>query len=564
MGADGNGLTRRAFIGMTAAGAAAVSLGGTSALAATPKRGGTAVCGMPWMIQTPDPHRYSGTWGRHAFALAWEGLFSPIGPAERMRIIQEEGEDKVPEVKPMLAESWEVEKGGARYVIHLKKGVKFHNGKELDAMDIKWNWERIKDPKHIALIRNALTKYLASVETPDPYTVVANLDRPYAAFLLANTWVNTPIIPKESIPWGVIWGVTPTFKPPTVAPPGTGPFKMVEYQQKNQAVYEAHRDYRVPGLPYLDRVIYKVITQDSPRTMALRAGDVQYAFMVEKNWLQKVMSQNMDKVHQIVNLENEGVNLFPIMDMRVSTLYVNCHEKMDTPFKDARVRQALDFCIDREKLANALMGNLGVPMYQGYHPDLSPWGFRDIQGRKRDVEKAKKLLKEAGYPDGLDVDIYVTGEGGVQPLMAQIVQQMSAPAGFRLKIAIESGVQYWSRLRTYKYHLFRYLLYKEDPMQMYYDCLHTDPAPPYNGYSAYLGVQDSTMDQLLDDMAGEIDFKKRKAKFKEVVLEAIEQAYFIPLYLDIRGDAWSKKLKNFHPERYYYSECAFREAWLDT
>ena len=121
-------LSRRRFLELAAVGAAGAAVSGLSvpsALAATPKRGGTVTCGMPWMIQTPDPHRYSGTWGRHAFALAWEGLVDLPGPAERMRITMEKGADAVPEAKPMLADSWDVEKGGQRVVFHLKKNVKF-------------------------------------------------------------------------------------------------------------------------------------------------------------------------------------------------------------------------------------------------------------------------------------------------------------------------------------------------------------------------------------------------------------------------------------------------------
>ena len=255
MGQNGNGLTRRKFMALCAAGAAAGTVGGVPVFASTPKRGGTVTCGMVHLIQSPDPHRRSGTWGRQAMALTWEGLVTPTSVADRLRISKEKGPDAVPAVQPMLAESWDIENGGKRFVFHLKKGVKFHNGKEMGSEDVKWSWERVKDPVHQALARKLLGIYLKSIETPDRYTAVANLEKPYGAFLIGNAWVNTPILPKDSIPHGVIWGETPTFTPPTTAPPGTGPFKMVKFQQKLEVVFERFDNYYVPELPYLDKII---------------------------------------------------------------------------------------------------------------------------------------------------------------------------------------------------------------------------------------------------------------------------------------------------------------------
>ncbi|MBW2063161.1 MAG: twin-arginine translocation signal domain-containing protein, partial [Deltaproteobacteria bacterium] len=222
MSKKGKDLTRREFMELSAAGAAAAIVGGPAALAAQPKRGGTAICGTGLLMQTPDPHRYAGGLMRNAGALCWEGLTQPISMAERNRIREEKGPDAVPDVQPMMAESWDIEKGGTRYIFHLKKGIKFHNGKEFGSDDVKWTWERIKDPVHIAMNRKFLTDYLESIETPDKYTVVANLSRPYGAFLIANAWCNTVILPKDCMPHGVIWGETASFKMPTPSPPGTG------------------------------------------------------------------------------------------------------------------------------------------------------------------------------------------------------------------------------------------------------------------------------------------------------------------------------------------------------
>ncbi len=555
------GLNRREFIGLGATGAAVLALG-PKAFAATPKRGGTLKAGVGFLIQTPDPQRYGGGWARLHMSLLYEGLTAPTSRGERLRTIEEKGVEALSDVVPMLAESWDIEKGGQRYVFHLKKGVKFHNGKELDSDDIKWTWERIKDPVHRAHARKLLTLFLESIETPDRYTVVANLDRPYGGFLMANAWPNTPVLPKDCMPQGVIWGFTPTFKPPTPGPPGTGPFKLVKFQQKAEAVFEAHKDYRIAGLPYLDKIIYQVISKEIPRTMAIRAGDIDYSSGVDEKWLEKMMKGK--EFYKTQRLEKEKLNLYAGAGaMNPYTIYLNNHDKIgNSPFTDERVRHAMDLSLDREKIVSVLYGSLGSPRGQGFDPDISPWGFDDIGYTKPNIEKAKKLLAEAGYPNGLDVNFSITPTWGKQDLLAQIVQQMSKPAGFRIKIIPEIGAQYWARLRNRDYHMLHYHMGKEDPMGFYYSWFHTDPAKPWNGYSP-IGMKDPVIDKLLDDVAEESDFVKRRAKFKKVVLRVQEKAYLLPYVSPVGATVWSDKLKNFKPLEYFAAENALVEAWLE-
>ncbi len=557
------GLTRRELLQLGAAGAAALTLGGKSVFAASPKRGGTITCGMQFLIQYPDPHQYSGTWAHQAKALAWEGLFTPTSVAERVRITEERGPDAVPGVQPMLADAYEVEKNGTRYVFHLKKGVKFHNGKERDSADVKWSWERIADPRTRGP-RRILTQFLKSSETPDKYTVVANLSQPYATFLAANTWGLAPILPKDSIPPGVRWGQTGTFKPKTAAPPGTGPFKMVQFQQKYKAEFEAFKEYRIPGRPYLDKVIYRVLMKNEPRTMALRAGNVDYIYSAEVNWLNKVLAGKLYKLNQPITLRDQKLILFPALNRTTITIYLNSHDKMNTPFKDARVRQALNYCIDRKKLSEVLFGKLAIPVAQFFHPSISYWAYPDIVPPQPDIEKAKNLLKQAGYPNGLDVEFRITPTWGKNDIMAQVVQQMAKRAGFRIKIIPQVGMQYYINLRKYTYQMLVYTFGGLDPMiGGGYTAFHTDPIKPYNGYSHSLGLKDPEMDRLFDEAISGTDNKKRKAAYRKVVERINEQAYAIPMYMNIVANGWSTKIKNFKPWNYYYPEQAFQEAWIE-
>jgi ABC-type transport system substrate-binding protein len=379
---------------------------------------------------------------------------------------------------------------------------------------------------------------------------------------MANSWPHTPILPKDCMPHGVIWGVTPTFKPSIPGPPGTGPFKLVSFQQKAEAVLEAHKEYRIPGLPYLDRVILKVISEPGPQTMAVRSGDVDYASQLDEQWVSKVLAgKEFFKVH---NLEKEGLGIYTTGGLPF-TIFLNNHpEKGNSPFKDERVRQAMDFCLDRAKIASTLWGRMGIPIGQGFDLNESPWGFEDIKYSEQNIPKAKQLLIEAGYPNGLDINFSIDPAWGKQDLLAQMVQQMARPAGFRIAIKPELGVQYWNRLRTYDYHMLHFHLGGEDPMGMYYGYLHTDPAQPYNGRSPASGIKDPEMDKLLDDVATEDNFAKRKVMFKKVVLRSREKAYWLPYVSVIGARVWNKKLKNFKPMDYFTPESALVEAWLDA
>jgi peptide/nickel transport system substrate-binding protein len=564
MSENKSGLNRRDFMKIGAAGAAAITLGDSSVLAATPKRGGTITCGMAFLIQYPDPQQFTGTWAIQAKALSWEGLLTPTSIGERMRITKAKGPDAVPVVQPMLAEAYEVDKDAKRYVFHLKKGVKFHNGKELDSGDVKWTWERIKDPRTRAMARQALTEYLESIETPDKYTIVAKLSRSYASFLVANTYGMSPILPKDCIPAGARWGQTPD-SPKEVAPPGTGPFIMTKHQQNNEAQFEAFKDYRVKGLPYLDKVIYKVVGESQPRTMALRAGNLDYIYAADSDWLNKVLAGKFDKLNQYLTLKDEKLVLLPVLGETAVVIMLNSHEGKTSPFKDVRVRQALNYCLDRDKICKTMSGPLATATAQFCNPSVSYWGFKDIVPPQTDIEKAKKLLAEAGFANGLDVEFHATPEWGRNDVMAQIVQQMAGEAGFRMKITQEVGMQYYGHLRDYSYQMQVYYAGGLDPMiGGGYTFFHTDPAPPYNGYSQYLGLKDAEMDNLFDDAISGTDNKKRKAAYKKAVQRYNEQAYLIPLYMSIGANAWSTKLQNFDPLKYYYPEEAFREAWLKS
>jgi ABC-type transport system substrate-binding protein len=141
---------------------------------------------------------------------------------------------------------------------------------------------------------------------------------------------------------------------------------------------------------------------------------------------------------------------------------------------------------------------------------------------------------------------------------------MARPAGFRIKITPLTGTQYWGALRKYAFQAQVWNLAKEDPMHFYYPNLHTDPAEPYSGFAPVTGIKDTVMDLLLDEVASETDFQRRKEIFKKVVARCQEKAYILPYLTVVGAIGWTDKLKNCKPWEYFYPTQALREAWLET
>ena len=126
------------------------------------------------------------------------------------------------------------------------------------------------------------------------------------------------------------------------------------------------------------------------------------------------------------------------------------------------------------------------------------------------------------------------------------------------------GLQYWGNLRQLTYQMFVFHVGGDDPMSRYYSYLRSDSSGADGGYAPITGVKDPVLDQMLDDMAAEIDLNKRKEKFKQVVLRVNEKAYLLPYMRFVVANGWTKKLKNFNPRKYYIIEQGFKEAWLES
>ncbi|TAU74157.1 ABC transporter substrate-binding protein [Rhizobium leguminosarum] len=328
-----------------------------------------------------------------------------------------------PNPVPSLAESFTVSPDGLTYTFKLHKGVKFSNGREVVASDVKYSIERAVDPKtqgpgagFFGAIKGfedetgGKTTTLSGIETPDDGTVIFNLSRPDATFLHVLAINFASVVPKEAVEAaGGDFGKKPV---------GSGTFILKDWTIGQQLVFERNKDYFVKGVPYIDSFKVEVGQEPLVALLRLQKGEVDIAgdgippakFLEIKN--------SADGAQMIVDGE------------QLHTGYITLNTKVK-PFDNVKVRQALNMAINKDRITRILNGR-ATPANQPL-PPLMPGYDKAFTGYAYDVAKAKALLAEAGYPDGFETVLYSTNTDP-QPRIAQAIQQDLAAAGVKAEV----------------------------------------------------------------------------------------------------------------------------------
>ncbi|NKK62101.1 ABC transporter substrate-binding protein [Rhizobium leguminosarum] len=328
-----------------------------------------------------------------------------------------------PNPVPSLAESFTVSPDGLTYTFKLHKGVKFSNGREVIASDVKYSIERAVDPKtqgpgagFFGAIKGfedetgGKTTTLSGIETPDDSTVIFNLSRPDATFLHVLAINFASVVPKEAVEAAAgDFGKKPV---------GSGTFILKDWTIGQQLVFERNKDYFVKGVPYIDSFKVEVGQEPLVALLRLQKGEVDIAgdgippakFLEIKN--------SADGSQMIVDGE------------QLHTGYITLNTKVK-PFDIVKVRQALNMAINKERITRILNGR-ATPANQPL-PPLMPGYDKSFTGYAYDVAKAKALLAEAGYPDGFETVLYSTNTDP-QPRIAQAIQQDLAAIGVKAEI----------------------------------------------------------------------------------------------------------------------------------
>jgi peptide/nickel transport system substrate-binding protein len=441
---------------------------------------------------------------------------------------------------PGIAESWEPNKDLTEWVFRLRKGVLFHNGREVDAEAVKLNLLRIKDPAIGGQWERGALDTITGVDVVDRYTV-----RIHAR------------VPDVSVPSSVMHYPTRLMAPDafeTAAehPIGTGPFKFVSWTRWSETRLVRFENYwetdaEGHNLPYLDEIVGKPKKEDTVRLTALRTGQAQLIDSMA-NADVKRFKQSFSDDYNAWPWHYGGI--FMVFNFRRG------------PFQDKRLRTAAAHAIDRQAIHYAVYYGNGAVSDQPYLPG-NPWHLEGIRSLEYDPDRAKALLKEARAV-GTEITILCSANQATRHQTAQVIQSLWNTVGFKATVQPLDTVPFQDSRREGTFdglvngHTYRY-----DPDDFFGRNLHSK-----SEYAQILsGWQNAKYDQLVEEAKRTLDVARRKALYAEAWnIANIELPHFY-LHEEPYTAAGAKALRGYQPAMMgalHYHGGGFRTAYMAT
>ncbi len=359
-----------------------------------PQRGGALRVGLLGDFTTMDPHMSTSTEDRDLYYQ----LYSPL--------LALDGNLKI---TPELAESWE-QPDAVTYVFRLRKGVKFHDGTDLTAEAVKWNFDRILNPA-TGSIRRSEVASIKAVDVLDPLRVKVTLKEPDATFLAALSDRAGMIVSPAA--------VEKHGKDFARHAVGTGPFQFVEWVKDDHLTIRRFPGYWKAGLPYLDEIVYKGIPDNTVKLTALRTGSLD---LIDDLPPKDIAATKANPKLRVVETPGLGYRRIELNHTR-------------PPFNNKALRQAVAWAINREAIHRAVFFGAGAPAQGPIAPNS--WAYEALPGfgSASDLAKAKEKLAESGEPNGFRFTLMVVNNSVAQK-QAEIIQENLKRAGITMEIAL--------------------------------------------------------------------------------------------------------------------------------
>ena len=401
--------------------------------------------------------------------------------------------DRSGKLVPWLADRWYTT-DSKNYTFFLKKGVHFHNGREMKAADVKFVLERAANPetkhpfqKRYEIIREIIVK--------DDYTVSIALKEVNANFLLEMARQGSVIYPREAVD---------TLKS---APIGTGPFTVADWVRGDRIVLAKNKDYHVKGLPHLDKVTFRFIPDPNSALAALKSGDIDVsAFGLGP---ENVIDLKKDPRFQVILGDTTNDVILAMNNSR-------------KPYSDKRVRLAITHAINKEEVLKGAMFGLGRILGSNVDP-LNPYFVDMSKAVPYDPAQAKKLLAEAGYPNGFDAVLRVSPQYYYTVRTGEVLVSQLAKVGIKVKIEQIEWGQWLSQV------------YKDAN----YDLTIIGHAEPWDignyanpGY--YFRWDNKDFQALYRESEQTVDDKKRREQFARLQKMMADEAPVVWLYMHPR------------------------------
>ncbi|WP_315729754.1 MULTISPECIES: ABC transporter substrate-binding protein [unclassified Bradyrhizobium] len=451
--------------------------------------------------------------------------------------------DKDLKIVPGLAESWETPEP-TRWRFHLRKGVKFHNGDPFTADDVIFSAERV---------RANGSNFLSNVPPDakfikvDDYTVDVKLAAPNP--ILISQWDTWYIMDKKwceennSVAPTPVSATTPSYA--SLHENGTGPFMVESHQPGVKTVFKANPNWWGKPEHNLKEIVFTTIASDATRVAALLSGEVDIIEPVPVQDIQRVNSSGTATVLTGPELRT----IFLGMDeSRDELLFSNVKGK--NPFKDVRVREAFYKAIDVDLIKTRVMRGMSTPTALMIAPQLFDLS-KDFTREKADPDAAKKLLTEAGYPDGFEVTLDCPNDRYVNDAaICQAVVGMLARIGVKVNLLAQPKAQYFAKvLKPGGYNTSFFLLGWTPSSMDSHNVLHDimgcrdDAKDPTRGEANLGNYCNKDLDALTDKILVETDTAKRDQLIKQAFQIGIKDYGYIPLHQQAVAWGVSKKVK---------------------
>jgi glutathione transport system substrate-binding protein len=389
---------------------------------------------------TTDPYDANDTLSQAMAKSFYEGLY---------------GFDKDMKMIPVLAESYDVSKDGLVYTLKLRHGVKFHDGTDFKADAVKVNLDRVTNPdnklKRYGLYNNNIEK----TEVVDDYTARITLKTPFSPFIAQLAHPSTVMISPAALKQ---WG----NKDIAFHPVGTGPFKFVEWKSTDYlTVAKFDGDWR-KRYPKIDTITWKPVVDNNTRAALMQTGEAQFTCPVS---------------YEVADVLKAKPDLVVVAAPSIVLRYLSMNTQQK-PFDNVKVRQAIAYAINKDALAKVAFNGYASPAHgvapQGveFAVDMGAWPY--------DVAKAKQLLKEAGYPDGFETELWSAYNHTTAQKVTQFLQQQLQQVGIRTKITLLEAGQRVEKVESWQDP-------KTAPVRLY-----------YVGWSTSTGEADWALRPLLD------------------------------------------------------------------
>lgn len=435
-------------------------------------------------------------------------------------------------VEPCLAESWDISEDGLTYTFHLRPGVNFHDGTPLKASDVVFTLERLRAPETAAPGASELAS-IDTLEAPDDSTVVMKLSAPDASLLAALAGGNGYVYSEAF--------VTANNNDVSQVAMGTGPFRFVEYVPNTRVVLEKNPDYWEEGLPYLDGIEMTIASDDTSRTAAVVTGTVDF--------IEYVPLRDIDSLEQ-----NPDITLAGDSNTNIRFAGLNLARE---PFNNPLVREAISLVVDRNAMLGPTVFGHGTPTAVLFPPDY--WAALQVEVPATDIERAKELLAEAGYPDGFQTSITSWAQYSFLSNAAVVLQEQLRQIGIEAELNLVENATLIEQVYTTK----------EFDIAVTGDSAYVDPntlvLPAFKtGESGnFVSYSNPEVDALIDAGIAATDQEERAEIYRQIQQILLEDLPWIPFFVANQYEAMRNNVKGYvHIPT--GSNIAFRETWIES